>query len=632
MAEKNIALVGSPNSGKTTLYNWCTGSHFKTVNYPGSTVDYSRGLLSAHLTPYLPNAMTAFHMVDTPGTYSLFPKSADEEVTLKVLFDLPLLGPVQGVIVVIDGTQLERQLHLALQIKECGFPFVVAVTMADLLEREGLIFDLDLLSRELGAPVVAFKGLLGGGLQELVAQLGKLPDAGEVKAPARELAQQRTEARRISHRVLSQIQDVKTKLRDLSSRTRKYDAILLHPLWGPLCFFIIMTTLFASIYWLAQPLMDAVDFGFTWVADLIRGPGHVVLWRDFLGRGVVKSLGAVLIFVPQIFILFFGIGLLESTGYLARAATLIDRPFSKVGLTGRSFVPILSGFSCAVPAIIATRNLSSRRDRWITSFVIPLMTCSARLPVYALLLGFLFHDSSPFLGGLALAALYIGALLIGGLAASILNRILPRDEGSLLLMELPLYRRPRVKVVLRQALTRTQGYLNRAAPIILVIATLMWFGTNFPGYEMQDPAQKLEQSYAGRVGHFLEPLVKPMGVDWRVGVGLISAFAAREVFVSTMAITMSVANPDEVSQQQSLLKEMTTAKRASDGALIFTTASVWGLILFFMIALQCMSTFAVAQREMGSWSFAFTQLVVFNLFAYGVAVAVVQGLHAFGVR
>jgi ferrous iron transport protein B len=263
--------------------------------------------------------------------------------------------------------------------------------------------------------------------------------------------------------------------------------------------------------------------------------------------------------------------------------------------------------------------------------VIPLMTCSARLPVYALLLGFLFHGRSPWLGGLALASLYLAALMVGALAASVLNRILPRDEGSLLLMELPLYRRPRIKVVIRQAFTRTQGYLKRAAPIILVIATLMWVGTNFPNFSMQDPTAKLEQSYAGRAGHWLEPIVKPMGADWRVGVGLISAFAAREVFVSTLAITFRATDPDEAHQQNSLLKEMQTARRASDGALVFTPSSVVGLILFFMIALQCMSTFAVAQREMGSWSFAFLQLVAFNILAYAVAVGAVSGLRFLGM-
>ncbi|MBX3034972.1 MAG: ferrous iron transporter B [Bdellovibrionaceae bacterium] len=623
-----MALVGAPNTGKTTLYNWLTGSRFKTVNYPGATVEYAIGDLVAHLREDGENS--PFRLIDTPGVYGLNPKSADEEVTVKALFQLPGLGAVDGVLVVVDGTQLERHLHLALEVKNAGFPFVVAVTMADLLRREGLELDLAALSKSLGAPVVSFEGLLGGGLREIVTGLRALPARGEVRAPEVKIEVAQRQARELATLALSRVDRPQERLRRVTENTRRLDAVLLHPILGPALFFLIMAALFSSIYWMAAPFMDFIDGGFSSLAAWAHGEGEVGPLRDFVANGVIASFGAVLVFVPQIFILFVGIGLLESTGYLARAATLIDRPFSKLGLTGRSFVPILSGFSCAVPALIATRNISSRRDRWITNFVIPLMTCSARLPVYALLLGFVFADQPAFVAGLALAGLYFGAMLIGALAAAILNQLIPKDAASILMMELPLYRRPRVRVVLRQSLTRTWAYARRAGPIILTIAILMWVGTNFPNYNMEDPTEKLAQSYAGRIGQWIEPVVEPMGVDWRVGVGLMSAFAAREVFVSTLAVAFHVTAEDEDGQAESLIKQMETATRASDGAKIFTPATVAGLIVFFMIALQCMTTFAVAQRESGSWKFAFGQLVIFNIVAYVLAILTVHGLRLIG--
>lgn len=620
-----IALVGAPNSGKTTLYNWLTGSRFKTVNYPGATVEYSLGDVQ-------PALGSGLRFMDTPGVYGLNPKSADEEVTIKAIYEHggQGSGPVDGIVVVIDGTQLERHLQLVLQVRETGFPFLVVVTMADLLRKAGVEIDWAALSRDLGAEILPFEGLLGGGLRELVAAAGRLRPRGEIRFPVPHLQKIHDEARLLAQRALLSVPKAGERLRHLGDRTRRIDHVLLHPFAGPMLFFGIMTLLFASIYWMAAPFMDLVDGGFSSIADTIRENAGGSIWGDFAADGIVASFGAVLIFVPQIFILFVGIGLLESTGYLARAATLIDRVFSAVGLTGRSFVPILSGFSCAVPAMIASRNIASRRDRWITNFVIPLMTCSARLPVYALLLGFLFFEGSALLAGFSLALLYMGSLFVGAAAAAILNRLIPKDTASSLLMELPMYRRPRVRVVLRQSLTRTWSYVRRAGPIIFVIAVVMWFGSNFPHYDEPDATVKLEQSYAGRVGQVLEPVFRPMGVDWRVGVGLISAFAAREVFVSTMAVTFHVSGEDEDTQAEGLLQTMKTAT-FPEGGLIFTPATVMGLLVFFMIALQCMSTFAVAQKESGSWKFAWGQLIVFNAVAYGLAVAIVQGLRAVGV-
>ncbi len=625
----SVGLVGAPNSGKTTLYNWLTGARFKTVNYPGATVEYSLGGLAPHLGEH------DVAVMDTPGTYSLHPKSADEEVTLKALYENPELGQVSGVVVVVDGTQLSRHLLLAKQVQLTGFPMVVVVTMSDLLRKQGIHLDFDYLKQTLGCPVVAFDGLLAGGLPEVVAEILKMKRDAKVQRPVvwsfEELDQEITIAQKTANEALNHKTDhAQERLAKIVEGTEKIDRVLLHPFFGLFFFIAIMGLVFSSIFWVAAPFMDYIDGGFTALNELVVSLGPDSLWADFLGNGIIASFGAVLVFVPQIFILFLGIGLLESSGYLARAATLIDRPFSAVGMSGRSFVPILSGFACAVPAIIATRNISSTRDRWITNLVIPLMTCSARLPVYAILIAFLYKDESPLKAGLVLAALYLGSLVVGGFAAGVVNKFLPKKDSSFFMMELPIYRRPKMRVLLRQSLTRTLSYVKRAGPPIFIFAVLIWVGTNFPNYNNPDAHDKLEQSYAGQLGKVIEPVVAPMGVDWRVGVGLISAFAAREVFVSSLAVVFNITDTNEDTQQASLLEQMKTATN-SHGDLIFTTSSVIGLMIFFMIALQCMSTVAVQVRESGSLKFALGQLVAFNLIAYVLVVIIVQGLRAFGV-
>lgn len=625
---KTIALVGAPNSGKTTLYNWLTGSRFKTVNYPGATVEYSLG----HLASHLGDGLIA---MDTPGTYSLHPKSADEEVTLKAIYENPRVGDVSGIVVVVDGTQLSRHLQLALQVKETGFPMIVVITMADLLAKEGLRLDMEFLQKSLGCPVLTFDGLLAGGLREIVAEARKM-ERGQtpVKPTPWSLETQDSkllECERIVQQALThQTDPAFERLNRIVENTEKLDRALLHPVWGLGLFFVIMAALFSSIFWMAAPFMDIVDGWFSAANEFVTALGPDSLWADFAGNGLIASFGAVMVFVPQIFILFLGISFLEGSGYLARAATLIDKPFSKLGMSGRSFVPLLSGFACAVPAIMATRNISSRRDRMITSFIIPLMTCSARLPVYAILLAFIFHDESPLKAGAVLAAVYMGSLVLGAIAAAILNKMLPKQDNAFFMMELPIYRAPKIRVLLHQAFTRTMGYVKRAGPPIFIFSVLIWVGTTFPHYQATDATEKLSQSYAGRLGQVIEPVVAPMGVDWRVGVGLISAFAAREVFVSSLAVTFNITDSDEESQQKSLLAQMETAVNSS-GEKIFTLSSVLGLIVFFMIALQCMSTVAIQMKESGSARFAAMQLIVFTVVAYVLAVIVVQGLRFFGV-
>lgn len=628
--ENIVALLGAPNAGKTTLYNWLTNSQFKTVNYPGATVEYSVGHLAGRYGGH------PFLVMDTPGTYSLFPKSDDEAVTVKAIFNHPQYGYAKVVIVVVDATQLSRHLLLVDQAIRSGFQVVVALTMSDIVQQNGLILDIAQLEKQFGVPFIPVDGLLGGGVVELITATRKYLALDNSSLPKvlnkwtnSELENQLKKYAQISDQVIHSPANEKSIDRVLQ-KTLDIDQVLLHPIFGLFIFAGIMTLVFSSIFWFSAPLMDLIDGGFSALAVVVTTSLGENLFSDFIANGVIASFSGVLIFVPQIFILFAGIGLLESSGYLARAATMIDRPFSKIGLSGRSFVPILSGFACAVPALMATRNIPSKRERWLTAFIVPLMTCSARLPVYALLLSFLFRGHPVWQSGLAMTALYLFAILTGAVVSGVVNKILKKNEISFFMMELPLYRRPQLRVIFRQSLTRTLSYVKRAGPMIFVFSALIWAGTTFPNYSESDSQIKLEQSYLGQAGKVIQPVFEPMGVDWRVGIGLLSAFAAREVFVSTMAVIFHITDEDEDSQQQQLLTAMDQAKMP-DGQPVFTFASVIGLLVFFSIALQCISTFGVAVREMGSYTFALTQLVVFNLLAYGLAVLIVNAIRTFGI-
>lgn len=619
-----IALVGRPNSGKTTLFNWLTGSRFRAVNYPGATVDCYVGRTHERYG-------NSIQVVDTPGTYSLFPKSPDEEVTYNTLFKRHKDLDIRGAVVLMDSTQLARQMLLVQQLKSSGFPVIVALTMSDLVKSEGLEINASKLSEILQAPVVSIDGQLGGGVKELVEAMEALPPKDEITELKPWSGVKMESAIREAEKIARQVQNQTKQAQQLSyfRKTHKLDSLLLHPVLGLFLFFAVMTALFTSIFWLATPFMDYVDQTFAWMATSVLNLAPGQLWSDLLANGVIASVGAVAVFVPQIFILFVGISFLEDSGYLARAATLIDRPFSKVGLSGRSFVPLLSGYACAVPAMMATRNIRSPRERWIAMFIIPLMTCSARLPVYALLLSFLFFGQAAWKPGLVLAGLYIGALFLGGIAASILNRILRANTPDSFMMELPFYRKPSVRVVLRTALTRTRAYIYRAGPIIFTLALVVWVGTTFPTSPGADEATSLKSSAIGQLGQVIEPVFEPMGADWRVGIGLITAFAAREVFVSSLAVVFNIAGDDEDSISNGLISKMQSAT-TDDGRALFTPASVLAIIVFFMIALQCLSTFAMARQEMASWKFAWIQLIALNVVAYVLAVAVYQVASAVG--
>lgn len=656
-----VALVGTPNSGKTTLFNWLTGSRFKTVNYPGATVDYSIGRVQSRYSQSDDSESSAhFFVMDTPGTYSLDPKSPDERVTQEAVFSHRQFGSASVVVAVADATHLSRQLLLTKQLIEVGFPVVLALTMEDLVSEQREMIDVGLLSNHLGIPVVLIDGRLGGGVADLVSavrreldkkfsslssdSIQKLKEGSNVRVdlplPNAWSAEKIEESLRTSEALVASVvkplpaalgkSSKVEKFSTAAERTKKLDRVLLHPIWGLVIFVVLMTGLFSSIFWAATPLMDLIDETLSGLADTVLNLAPSNLLIQFLANGVIASVSAVLVFVPQIFILFLGIVFLEDSGYLARSATLMDKPLSLLGLGGRSFVPLLSGYACAVPAMMAARTISSKKERWLTLFVVPLMSCSARLPVYALLLAFLFAGEAAWKPGIMLAGIYLGSMVVGALAAVMVSKFVKFEDRSFFMLELPVYRRPKLRMILRQALTRTNGYVRRAGPPIFLFALLVWIGTTFPNYRAEDATEKLNTSYAAQLGKVIEPVFEPMGGDWRTGVGLISAFAAREVFVSSLAVVFQIADDDEGTMQETLINKMQEA-RAPSGYPLFTVSTVLGLIVFFMIALQCLSTVMVAAREAGGWKFAIGQLVIFNLVGYGLAVAIVQGLRSIGI-
>lgn len=627
-----VMLVGQPNAGKTSLFNVLTGARYHTANYPGVTVSYAYGTLD------LSDGARA-RLVDIPGLASLAGRSPDEEIAARAVFGDSPEGPPDVVVAVVDATQLARHLYLALQLRDAGFRIVLAVTMTDLLARRGLRFAADALARGFGAPVARVNGRTGEGREALAAAVREA--LARPAAPVRRPPPPAFERVATLYREAESLERATlvgpdgraappVMLRRSDPLTERLDRVFLHPVAGLVIFFATMTALFSSIFWLAQPAMDAVDAAFA-----LAGAGVEALlpagWINrLLSEGLVGGVGAVAVFLPQILILFVCMGLLEDSGYLARGAMLVDRPLSVVGLSGRAFVPLLSGFACAIPGMLAARTIPSRKERLLTLFAMPLMTCSARLPVYGVLLAFLTPPDKPWLAGAGLAALYLGSLFVGLLAAGLAGRVLRLPERRALVLELPTYRRPRAAVVARGALHRTASYVRRAGPPILWIALGLWTLTHFPPAPKDaSEAQQIAASWGGAAGRWLEPVMEPMGLDWRAGVAMISGFAAREVFPGALAIMFHAAGGEEAGLEAQLA--MMHAATFPDGRPLFTFASSVGLIVFFALALQCMATVAVSAKESGNRLFAAAQLVLFTGGGYAAAVAVVQGLRAIGV-
>ncbi|HKP11525.1 MAG TPA: ferrous iron transporter B [Blastocatellia bacterium] len=634
-----VCLAGVPNAGKTALMNGLTGGGFHTANYPGATVTLSRGRSRPELGPQAT-------IVDLPGVHSTAATTPEETLSCEVIEGRHRSITPDALIIVVDATQLERHLKFASYAAKRGKPFVIALTMTDLLAQSGQSVNTAKLSAALGASVVAVDGRTAWGVGELMSEL-RCAVAGSFN-PGNRLAtldDDAVVAYREIERLLEQ-SGARRRGRALQlaadTFTSRLDRVVLHRWLGFPIFFLILGALFASIFWAAQPFMDLIDWGFKGLGQLtLRAlPAGVV--SRFIAEGVLGGVGAVAVFFPQIIILFFLMTLLEDSGYLSRGAALVDKPLSYLGLHGRSFVPMLSGYACAIPAVLAARTIPSKRERLLTIWIIPLMSCSARLPVYALLLAALLPGAAGK-AGLALATIYVASLLTGALTAGLISRFLMRKQTtSMLAMELPLYRRPLLVPTLRITWSRASAYLRKAGTPIIIISSVLWLLSNF-GFGSRQPdavegqrpplvkASDLDHSFAAQVGQTVEPALHPMGVDWRVGVGLLSAFAAREVFVSTMAIVFHVAD-DEDSRQEGLLENMRAATFADGQRRVFTTSSIIGLIVFFFISLQCLSTVAVVRSESGSWRFAALQLLFYSGVGYLLAAAAVQLLRLLGVE
>lgn len=662
-----IALVGMPNSGKTTLFNALTGSNFKTSNYPGATVEYSMGRLMEKYD-FISDIM------DSPGIISLNPSSPDEEVTINGLFNHPKFGLPDVVIVTCDCTQLSRQLFLVKQVIDTGFKTIVALTMNDLLAKKNFTVSIKKLENILKVPVIKVNGARREGIEELAIKSEELFTDHSIpyyKESIHKLAHptesdiaklydytEDTERKVIEH--LTDKPDIDeinrkhfhTLSRKPDKNSMRLDKIFLHPFWGILIFIVSMGIIFTSIFWIAQPLMDIIDTGFSSLAELVSSSLPVGTWySDLITNGLINGFGSVMVFVPQIVILFILLGLLEDTGYLARAAMLIDKPLTKFGLNGRSFIPMLSGYACAIPAMMAARTISNRRERFLTIMVIPLMSCSARLPVYALLLAFLVPPGKPWIAGIGMGALYLFSIIAGAVTAGIISKFKKTDEKSTFMLELPPYRVPVFKNILKNTYYKALVYVKQAGPIIIVISLTLWALTYFPnvnpilldtktaGHSEEQVSRMLESerlstSYGAIVGKYvLEPILKPLGWDWRIGVSLISAFAAREVFVSAMAITFNITEEGDYDDniQKSLLTTMQGAKTDS-GTSLFTTASTISLIIYFMFAMQCLSTVAVARKETGSWKIPMLQIFVYTAMAYALAFITYNGLNLLGIQ
>ena len=594
-----VLLIGSPNSGKSLLFNRLTGLHQKVANFPGITVEVSSGQLSS-----LPDV----ELQDFPGTYSLQPISSEEIVAVEY-FRRALTDPeVRHVLCVVDATRLEKSLYFTLQvIRDCqryGKPVTVLANMADVIKSNQLSFDAHGLAEALGVPVMPVSAKNGSGISELVDHLGNRLTA-EPSTAGFWAETPDTLLRGTAHQMARQFGP---KGDVLVRQQTKLDQFFLGGLTGGLAFFAIMMVFFQSIFTWAAPVMDAVEGAIGAVADIVVpliGPGVL---GDFTADALFGGVGAFLVFVPQIFVLTFIIGLLEDSGYLARAALLCHRPLRFFGLTGKSFVPLLSGVACAIPAVYAARAVDSPRQRLMTYLAIPVMPCSARLPVYALLIATFIPDGTVLGGllgwqGLAMFAIYFfgmfAALAIAGVASRF-GASGERDELPFVL-ELPPYRLPGWRPILRNAINRSRHFVTKAGKIIFIVTVVVWVLGYFPNY-----GADLGGSWLGTLGRWIEPLFAPLGLDWRYGVAVLSAFLAREVFVGTLGTIFGIEGADE--NMVPLVEQI-----QSSG---LPVASGIALLVFFAIALQCVSTVALLARESSSWKLATRMLVSYLVLAW----------------
>ena len=696
----NIALVGNPNSGKSSLFNSLTGLNQKVGNFPGVTVDKKTGLCD--LEPGL-----TVNIIDLPGTYSLYPRRADEWVSYKVLMNVDEAIHPDLVVLVADASNLRRNLLFCSQIIDLKIQVVVALTMTDLAGKRGIKIDLEELERELGVPVVSINPRKNKGIVQLKKVMGQAA-RGQYRIPARDfintkaLAENavnelqhifpsiseyasvhylinhenfplstemqdciegieaannfnptRLQAEEILQRYtrIRQVMQQSVSEEDLLQRklfTEKLDNLLLHRTWGYVILLTVLFLLFQSVFWVAEYPMTGIEWTFANVSGWLGNVLPAAWWSDLIINGIVAGLSGILVFVPQIMILFGIVTILEDTGYMARISFLSDKLMRKVGLNGKSVMPMISGFACAVPAIMSARNIENRKERLLTILVTPLMSCSARLPVYTILISLVIPDKY-FLGvlslkGLVMMGLYLLGTVMALIVSYVFKLIIKIKERSFFILELPSYRAPRWKNVGVTMIEKARIFVRDAGKVIMVISLLLWFLSSYgpagrmkelsakyeklqqkPGADKTNltreyRSEKLQNSYAGLLGRTIEPAIAPLGYDWKIGIALITSIAAREVFVGTMATLYSV---EEDNENTSLRQKMNNAVKP-DGTKVYTLATGISLMIFYVLAMQCMSTLAVVKRETKTWKWPVVQLVYMTFLAYIMSLIVYQ--------
>ena len=602
---RTVAVVGPPNSGKTTLFNRLTKLRQKVGNFPGVTVE--------HHTGYIRDANgEEVALIDLPGVYSLTPKSEDEKVAVDVLTGkMPGTPAPDAVILVLNSTNLHTHLVLAARVIALGVPTLVLLNMADELHKQNGHVDVLSLARELGTPVALVSATTGEGLvavQNFLTSASANPEPLELPVVGSTRGY-REWAVRVGN-------NAGYRRPATPVWTARLDAIFLHRIWGPIIFALVVIGVFQTIFAVGQPLSNLLQKFLDTTGAQVGNHLPAGMFESLIVNGVWKGTGSVLVFLPQILLLFLVIGILEDSGYLSRAAVIADRTMSRVGLNGKSFIPLLSAYACAVPAIMATRTIESKRDRIATILIAPFMTCSARLPVYTMVIAAFLPNHAllgPFLGtrAAAMLGLYVLGFLMAVITARLLKSTVLKSKDAPFILEMPPYRWPTVSSLGLRLVDRGKAFLYRAGTVIMLVSLLLWGATNFPMHHGQPPA--VQDSVVAQVGHFIEPAIRPLGFDWKIGVGLLTSMAAREVIIATLGTLHGVDPQSHATDLQAALRQE------------LSPAGAVALLIFFAFAMQCMSTVAVVRRETNGWKWPIVQ------FAYMTAVAYVAAFAAYRI-
>lgn len=635
-----LILVGNPNSGKSSLFNHLTGLNQRVGNFPGVTVEKKTGLFKVNKT-------LKGEVIDLPGTYSLSPRSEDEQVTFDYLSDKGRKDLPEVVVVIADASNLKRNLLLASQLIDLEVPTVIALNMMDIVQRNHQEIDIKGLSGDLGVPIVPMNARIGKGIDELKKTIAEF----EYKPPKKFIEDHESkDGLDNTVKRFDKIKSILTKrLFDkgesvTAKTTRKIDQILVHPIWGYFIFLFVLFMMFQAIFSWSNLPMDWIENGFLvfgqWMSEVL--PEGVL--SDLLIDGVWAGLGGIIIFIPQITLLFTFIAILEDTGYLARVSYLMDALLKRFGLNGRSIIPLLGGAACAVPAIMSARTISNKKERLLTIFVTPLISCSARIPVYTLLIALVIPDDKQLwsfnLQGVIMMLLYLLGFVAALGTSLVMKYWVKSEERSHFIMELPIYRQPRWKNVFMTIYNKVKLFLVEAGKIIIAVSIILWVLSSYgPGEKMAEIDQKyeqlgafedksdqlaserLEESYAGHLGKAIEPVIRPLGFDWKIGISIITSFAAREVFVGTMATLYSVGDSENTL---TIKEKMARAQDPKTGEKVYTKATGYSLLVFYAFALQCMATVAIVVKETGGWKWPLIQLVYMGALAYLASFIVFQ--------